>query len=105
MDAERTEPSSTRRSKASHILSAVLVTAVLGPVTLVAGAAAGWAGVQQFLSGWIPADWIIVPTDGSSPVDVLFGTTKGSGGRYVTFLAGALVATGGATAIRRVWRR
>ncbi len=86
------------------VLRAVTVL-LLGPIVIVGGAAAAWAGVQQFLSGWIPADWLIVPTDGSSLFDVMFGTTKGSGGRYMTFVAGALVAVAGVEVIRRVWRR
>lgn len=83
----------------------VMVVLIAGPLVLAGAAVAAWALLGQFLSGWVPSEWIVVPSDGATLVDSFFGATKGSGRRFVNLLAGALVATAGASVISSVWRR
>ena len=94
-----------RRRSIVRVLARWAVVVMAGPFVVVGGAVAAWALAEQFLSGWVPSQWIVVPTDGESFLDSLFGTTQGSGRRYLNLVAGALVAWAGVGLISRVWRR
>jgi hypothetical protein len=74
----------------------VVLTIVLGPIMVVAGAFAALALLSTVVAGWMPSEWL-----SSNGADWVFGTgTEGDAARYVRFMAGGLVASGCWAAIR-----
>lgn len=81
-----------------------IAVVVFGPVVAIGCLVAVIALAQEFFAGWIPTQWIIIPTDGESVIDLLFGGNRGSAARYLTTLVGVLAATGASNMISRAWR-